>query len=188
MGYTMKTTIIRAVAALALAATAVMAPMAADAYTDPAVVTVTPSVATAGDVATFTTDRPVYQGDEDVVISVTGGAAKSITLASVVTETNDSLRSKAVDGNLKTPVRFPRNAKGVYYFTFTGTKSGIVLHASVTIAEPGSPASPAEGGLAVTGFDAGTTIGLWAAGGALVVAGGAVAVGAAIRRRPGADS
>lgn len=188
MGHIMKTTIIRAVTALALAAAALMAPTAANAYTDPAAVSVTPSNATPGGVATFTTDRAAYQGDEEIVISVTGGAAKSITLASVATETNDSLRSKAVNGYLKTPVRFPSNAKGVYYFTFTGAKSGVVLHASVTINQPGSSTSPAKGGLAVTGFDAGSTAGLWVAGGALLVAGGAVAVGAVVRRRRSAES
>lgn len=188
MGHTMKTKIIRAVAALSLAAAALMAPTAANAYTDPAAITVTPSVAAPGGVATFTTDRAAYQGNEDIVISVTGGAANSITLASVATETNKSLRSKAVNGYLKTPVRFPSNAKGVYNFTFTGATSGVVLHASVTVTQAGSSTSPAKGGLAVTGFDAGSTAGLWVAGGALAVAGGAVAIGAAVRRRRGAQS
>ncbi len=183
MGHTMKTTIIRAVAALSLAAAALMAPAAANAYTDPAVISVTPSVAAPGGVAAFATDRAPFQGNEDIVISVTGGAANSITLASVATETNNSLRSKAVNGYLKTSVRFPSNAKGVYNFTFTGATSGVVLHSSVTVTQPGSLTSPAKGGLAVTGFDAGSTTGLWLAGGALVVAGGAVAVGAVVRRR-----
>ena len=48
----MKTTIIRAVVALSLAAAALMAPTAANAYTDPAVITVSPSVLTVGDTAT----------------------------------------------------------------------------------------------------------------------------------------
>lgn len=188
MGHTMKTTIIRAVAALSLAAAALMAPTAANAYTDPAVIAVTPSVATPGGVATFTTDRAPYLGDEEIIVSVTGGAAKSITLASVATETNDSLRSKAVNGYLKTPVRFPSNAKGVYYFTFTGATSGVVLHSSVTVTPAGSSTSPAKGGLAVTGFDGGSTAGLWIAGGALVIGGGALAVGTVIRRRRNAAS
>ncbi len=188
MGHTMKTTIIRAVAALSLAAAALTAPTAANAYTDPAVVRVTPSVATPGGVATFTTDLAPYQGDEEILISVTGGAAKSITLASVATETNDSLRTRAVGGHLKTPVRFPSNAKGTYYFTFTGAASGVVLHATVTVSSSGTSTSPAKGGLAVTGFDADSTTGLWVAGGALVLAGGAVAIGAVARRRRSTQS
>ena len=188
MGHTMKTKIVRAVVALSLAAAALMAPTAANAYTDPAVISVSPSVAAPGGVATFTTDRAAYQGDEEIIVSVTGGAAKSITLASVATETNDSLRSRAVNGYLKTPVRFPGNAKGVYYFTFTGATSGLVLHSSVTVTPAGSSTSPAKGGLAVTGFDADNTAGLWIAGGALVLAGGAVAVGTVVRRRRSAQS
>lgn len=183
MGHTMRTTIIRAVAALSLAAAALTAPTAASAYTDPAVIAVTPSVATPGGVATFTTDRAPYLGDEEIVISVTGGAAKGITLASVATETNDSLRSQAVNGALATPVRFPTDARGVYYFTFTGVRSGVVLHSSVTITPAGSSSAPAKGGLAVTGFDGGSTAGLWIAGGTLVVGGGALAVGSLVRRR-----
>lgn len=184
----MKTTIIRAVVALSFAAAALMAPTAANAYTDPAVVSVTPSVATPGGVATFTTEAAPFTGDEIVIISATGGAAKSITLASVAIETNDSLRSKAVNGYLKAPVRLPSNAKGTYYFTFTGAESGVVLHSTITVTSAGTNTSPAKGGLAVTGFDADNTAGLWIAGGALVLGGGAVAIGTVVRRRRSAQS
>lgn len=187
MGHTMKTTIIRAVAALSIAAAALMAPTAANAYTDPVVVSVTPSVVVAGDTATFTTSAATLDGDEDVLISVTGIAANGITLASVATETNTSLRSRAVDGYLKAQVHFPANAKGLYSFTFTGARSGIVLHASVPVSDPragaGAPTAPAKSGLAVTGFDAGATAGLWLTGGALVAAGAAVGIGTIVRRR-----
>ncbi len=181
MGHTMKTTIIRAVAALSLAAAALMAPTAANAYTDPAPVSVSPSVTTAGGVATFTTNTAVFTGNEDIVISVTGAAANSITLASVAIETNNSLRSKAVNGTLQTKVRFPATAKGTYNFTFTGAQSGVVLHSSVTVS--GSPSAPSKGGLAVTGFDASSTTGLWLAGGALLAGGAAVGIGSVVRRR-----
>lgn len=187
MGHTMKTTIVRAVAALSLAAAALLTPTTANAYTDPAVVLVTPSVPVAGGVATFTTASAAFQGDEEVLVSVTGAAANSVTLASVAVETNTSLRSRAAGGFLNTPVRFPANAKGQYTFTFTGVESKVVLHAGVTVGEPtavvGAPTAPANGGLAVTGFDAGSTTGLWLTGGALVTAGAAVAIGAIARRR-----
>lgn len=183
MGHTMKTTIIRAVAALSLAAAALLTPTAANAYTDPSAVSVTPSTVAPNGTATFTTDRPIFDGDEDVAISVTGVAAKGITLASIASETNDSLRTKAVGGNLRTPVHFPANAKGVYTLTFTGARSGIVLHSSVTITPVGAPSAPAQGGLAVTGFDAGSTTGLWLTGAAFLVGGSAVGIGAVVRRR-----
>jgi hypothetical protein len=51
-----------------------MAPTAANAYTDPAVISVSPSVAAPGGVATFTTDRAAYQGDEEIIVSVTGAS------------------------------------------------------------------------------------------------------------------
>ncbi|WP_295782712.1 hypothetical protein [uncultured Microbacterium sp.] len=176
----MKTTILRAIAALSLAAAAVMAPTAANAYVDPAVVIATPPVIPAGGQTVFTTNRPALQGDEDVLISVSGVNANGIALASVV-QTNTTLRSKAINGSLRVPVTVPQNASGRYDFTFTGARSGTVLHGSVTVT--GTPSSPAKGGLAVTGFDAGATTGVWIAGAGLVVAGGAVVVGAAIRRR-----
>ncbi|WP_150953086.1 hypothetical protein [Microbacterium testaceum] len=180
MGHTMKTRIIQAVAALSLAAAALWAPTAANAYTDPAVVTATPAVVAPGGSTTFTTNTAPYQGDEDVLISVTGVNANGVTLASVV-QTNTSLRSKAVNGKLDVPVKLPANASGTYYLTFTGARSGVVLHSSITV--QGSASTPAKGGLAITGFDAGSTAGLWIAGGGLVVAGGAVTVGALMRRR-----
>lgn len=188
MGHTMKTTIIRAVAALSLAAAALMAPTAANAYTDPAVVTVSPSVATPGGVVTFTTGRAAFQGSEDIAISATGTAAKGLALASVTTETNDTLRSQAINGNLNAQVRFPTTAKGVYSFTFTGTQSGVVLHASVTVNAAGAPSAPARGGLAVTGFDAGSTTGLWLTGAALLAGGAAVGIGTVVRRRRASKS
>ncbi|WP_144782823.1 hypothetical protein [Microbacterium sp. BH-3-3-3] len=181
----MKTTIIRAVAALSLAAAALLVPATANAYTDPAVVTATPAVVAPGGQTTFTTSSAPYQGDEEVLISVTGVNANGVTLASVV-QTNNSLRTKAVNGKLMVPVKLPANATGTYNLTFTGTKSGIVLRSTITVA--GSSSTPAKGGLAITGFDAGSTAGLWIAGGGLVVAGGAVAVGVLVRRRRAATN
>ncbi|MFJ4037375.1 hypothetical protein ACIPVB_04775 [Microbacterium sp. NPDC090007] len=176
----MKTTILRAIVAVSIAAAAVMAPTAANAYVDPVTVIATPSVIPAGGQTTFTTSRPALQGDEDILISITGTNANGVTLASVV-QTNTSLRSKAVNGDLRVPVTFPQNARGRYDVTFTGARSGTVLRGSVTVT--GSPSSPAKGGLAVTGFDASTSTGIWLAGTGLVVAGGAVVAGAAVRRR-----
>lgn len=184
----MKTTIIRAVAALSLAAAALMAPTAANAYTDPAVITVSPSVLTVGDTATFTTSGAPFEGDEQILISITGAAANSVTLASVATETNNSLRTQAVAGALRTRITFPAPTKGVYSLTFTGAKSGVVLHSSVTVNPVGAPTAPAKGGLAVTGFDAGSTTGLWLTGAALLVGGAAVGIGTVARRRRASKS
>lgn len=185
MGHTMKTTIIRAVAALSLAAAALMAPTAANAYTDAGAIVANPATLPAGDVTTFTTPGTPFVGDEDVLISVTGINASGITLASAKVETNTSLRGKSSNGSLRVPVKMPANGKGSYDFTFTGASSGHVLHATVTLttADSGSASNPSKGGLAVTGVDGGAATGLWIGGGALVLAGGAVAIGASVRRR-----
>lgn len=187
MGHIMKTTIIRAVAALSLAAAALMAPTAANAYTDPAAVSVSPSTVVPGGSATFTTSTAPFQTDEQVAISITGANASAVTLGSVAVQTNNSLSTTAAFGKLNVAIKLPSNATGTYYLTFTGLSSKVVLHSSVVVTAPTS-GNTSKGGLAVTGFDANSTAGFWVAGAALVAAGGAVAVGAAVRRRRQAAS
>lgn len=184
MGLTMKNTILRAVAALSLAAAALMAPTAAHAYTDPAVVIATPSTITAGGTSTFTTDLAPFATSESIQISITGESAGGAKLAFVkaAVETNASLTTQAVQGKLNVPITFPTNGLGTYDLTFTGATSGVVLHSQITVVAPSS-ASGSKAGLAVTGIDTDNTLGLWLAGGALVVAGAAVGIGAAVRRR-----
>ncbi|MDQ1123301.1 hypothetical protein [Microbacterium trichothecenolyticum] len=179
----MKTTMIRAVAALSLAAAALMAPTAANAYTDPAPVSVSPSTATPGGTVIFTTTQAPFQGSEQIAISINGANANSVTLGSVAAQTNNSLSTAADNGKLNVKIKLPSNASGTYYLTFTGQTSKTVLHASLVVSPANSASNPAKGGLAVTGFDAGRTTGLWVAGGALVAAGGAVAIGTIVRRR-----
>lgn len=178
----MKSSILRAAAALSLAAAAFLAPTAANAYTDPFVVVATPSTFAAGNVSVFTTDEAPFQGDEEIAISVTGENANGVTLGVVkaVRETSTSLRTRGVAGKLNVPLRFPSTASGRYDLTFTGLTSGVVAHASVFVT---APTSPSTGGLAVTGSDPGSTVGLWVAGGALVATGTVLGVGAAARRR-----
>lgn len=184
MGPTMKNTILRAAAALSLAAIALMAPTAANAYTDPAVVIATPSTITAGSTSTFTTDLAPYDASEEILISITGENAGGAKLAMVKTavETNATLRTRAVQGKLNVPIAFPSNGIGTYDLTFTGVTSKVVLHSRITVVAPGTK-TPSKAGLAVTGIASDDTVGLWIAGGALVVAGAAVGIGATVRRR-----
>ncbi len=180
----MKNTILRAAAALSLAAAALMAPTAANAYVDPAVVIATPDTITAGSVSTFTTDLAPFEASEEIVISITGENASGAALAMVKTaiETNATLRTHAVQGKLNVPITFPSNGVGTYDLTFTGVTSNVVLHSRITVLAPGST-TPSKAGLAVTGIDSDDTVGLWIGGAALVVAGAAVVIGAAARRR-----
>ncbi|MDF2664164.1 MAG: in-like serine protease [Microbacterium sp.] len=183
----MKTTILRAAAALSLAAVALLAPTAANAYVDPSAAIATPSTIAPGQTSTFTTNGAPFTDDEDVLISITGENASGATLGMVKTaiETNTVLRTRAKAGALAVPIVFPSNAIGTYDLTFTGTVSGKVLHARVVVSkESASPSTPpSTSTLAKTGIDGGTTAGLWIAGGALIVTGAAVGVGAVLRRR-----
>lgn len=180
----MKNTILRAATALSLAAVALMAPTAANAYTDPAVVIATPSTITAGSTSTFTTDLAPYDASEEILISIRGENATGAKLAMVKTavETNATLRTRAVQGKLSVPIAFPANGLGTYDLTFTGATSNVVLHSRVTVVAAGTK-TPAQAGLAVTGVDGDNSVGLWLAGGALIVAGASVGIGAAVRRR-----
>jgi len=179
----MKTTILRAAAALSLAAVALLAPTAANAYVDPSAAIATPSTIAPGQTSTFTTNGAPFTNDEDILISITGENASGATLGMVKTaiETNTVLHTRAKAGALDVPIAFPSNAIGTYDLTFTGTVSGKVLHARVVVSK--ESASPAANTLAKTGIDGGTTAGLWIAGGALIITGAAVGVGAVLRRR-----
>ena len=183
----MKNTILRAAAAISLAAAVVMAPTVANAYVDPSTAIATPSTIAPGQTSTFTTNGAPFTGDEEVLISLTGENASGATLGMVkaAVQTNTSLRSHAKAGALAVPITFPSNASGVYNLTFTGATSGTVVRAQMTVssasAAPSTP--PSTGGLAKTGIDGGSMTGLWVAGGALVVAGAAVGAGAVLRRR-----
>jgi len=183
----MKITILRAAAAISLAAAALLAPTAANAYVDPSAVVVTPSTIAPGQSATFTTNGAPFTGDEDVVISVTGENASGATLGMVKAgvETNTALRTRAKAGKLAVPIAFPANAVGTYDLTFTGQTSGKVVRAQVFVSSASSAPTtpPSPNGLAKTGIDDGVTAALWVAGGALILAGAAVGVGAAARRR-----
>lgn len=180
----MKNSILRAAAALSLVAVALMAPTAAHAYPDPAVVIATPATIAPNNTSTFTTDRAPFNASEDIRITITGENANGARLAFIKTaiETNTMLTTRAVQGKLNVPILFPQNASGMYDLTFTGVTSGVVLRTSITVTPAGTK-PPSKAGLAVTGFNSDSAAGLWIAGGALVVAGAAVGVGAAVRRR-----
>ncbi len=79
--------------------------------------------------ATFTTDRPIFDGDEDIAISVTGVAARraSPSRRSLPRPTT-RCEPKAVGGNLRAQVHFPANAKGVYTLPSPACADGVVLH------------------------------------------------------------
>jgi hypothetical protein len=157
----MENTILRAAGALSLAAVALVAPTTAHAYTDPAVVVATPSTITAGGISTFTADLAPFATSESIQISITGESAGGAKLAFVkaAVETDASLTTQAVQGKLNVPITFSTNGLGTYDLTFAGATSGVALHSQITVVAPHST-SGSKAGLAVTGIDTDSTLGL----------------------------
>lgn len=184
MGATMKNKFVRLTAALAIAAGAALAvPTAANAYPDPPTAEVSGLVVPGG-VVTLTSPADYFVGNEAVGITITGESANGITLGmlKMAIETNSSLRAQAVDGDLSVNLRFPTSAAGTYDVTFVGLESGRTLTGTVTTAAAGGGSNAGGSGLPATGLDSGSLLGLWVGGGALVLAGGAIAVGTTVRR------
>ncbi len=191
MGATMTNKLVRASAALALAAGLALAvPTAANAYTDPVVAETTGS---AGPNGTLGVSIPAgtMAANEAVGLSVTGESALGITTAIVKTavETNSSLRTQAdASGAVAVNLKFPATASGAYSITLVGLESGrsvSLVAGDATGAGTGTGTGGSgsnASGLPATGLDSGSLLGLWVGGGALVLAGGAIAVGTTVRR------
>jgi len=185
----MKSSFVRFAAAAALATGVALAvPSAALAYTDPVVAETTGS---AGPNSTLGISVPAgtMTPNEPVGLSVTGESALGITTAIVKTaiETNSSLRTQAdAAGSVNVALKFPATASGAYSITLVGEVSGtaVTVAAGTPAGGAGGGTAPGSnaGGLPATGMDSGSLLGLWVGGGALVLAGGAIAVGTTVRR------
>jgi len=178
----MKLRFIKAAAATAIAAAAVLAvPVAANAYpaADPDIAvsgTLTP-----GSTVTVTAEPGTFVAGETVTIFLSGESASGASLAFVkfAYEANANLgtTTAAADGALATGIKLPSNASGEYTVTAVGA-SGATATTSFTISATGSGT-----GLPDTGGDSGALLGLWIGGGALVLAGTGVAVASTVRRQ-----
>jgi LPXTG-motif cell wall-anchored protein len=186
MGATMKNNkLVRFAAALSLAAAATLAvPSVANAYVDPAA-----PVVIQNNTAQISVPSGTFSGNETVGITVTGENASAITTAMVklAVETNSSLRTQASNGAVNVALKFPADASGTYNVTLVGLTSGRSVSRTVATAVASGSGSTGTGstgsGLPATGLDSGSLLGLWVGGGALVLAGGAIAVGATVRRQ-----
>ncbi|TXK15390.1 LPXTG cell wall anchor domain-containing protein [Microbacterium saccharophilum] len=179
----MKLRLPQAVATVALAAGLVFAPIAANATTyNPTVpsgstVTIAPGAPVT---ITFTGFAP----NELVRFFLTGENASGATLAAAkfVYQTNVPIGSKTATaaGAVAPTVTLPSNATGSYTLTATGATSTASATATITVAA-------ASGGstLPNTGGDSGQLLGLWIGGGALLLAGGGIAVATTVRRQRG---
>ncbi|MBW9094141.1 LPXTG cell wall anchor domain-containing protein [Microbacterium jejuense] len=167
------------IATLALGAV-VASPAAASAstiYPPSGSCTTTPATAQAGDTVVFACAAETFSADETVTITVTGenGADASIGMVRFAITTASSTTKSAADGSLAPiDITLPSNATGTYNIAaVSATSAGGTAAVSITGAD----------GLPSTGLDQGQTVGLWIGGGVLLLAGAALAIVAAVRRR-----
>ncbi|AIV39427.1 MULTISPECIES: hypothetical protein [unclassified Curtobacterium] len=177
------------IAAAVLAGAAFIAiPTAANAagYAPDSSVSVSGSYVAGGTANVSFTDG-AFQNGETVNVQVTGAGA--VTLGALPTTTVSKAYTASPTGALVVKVTFPAGASGTYNLTATGATSGVVGLASFTVA-PGDTAvtvgsngnSGTPGQLAFTGGTI-STLGLWAAGGAIVLGGGLLVARKSVRRQ-----
>lgn len=188
-GALMKLKFAQATAALSIAAAAILAPVVATSASaavlpyPPA-----PSTVVSGNNVTINFEPGSFSSNETVTIFLNGFNASAATLATIKTASNGPARLGTVEssanGSAGTTIVLPSNATGTY--TVTGTSPSRPEGVSVTFTVAGTGTGGDGGGqgsLPATGMDSGSLLGLWVGGGALVLAGGAVAVGTAVHRQ-----
>lgn len=140
----------------------------------------------AGGTAVVVFNNNVFEAGETVNVQVTGAGA--VTLGALPTTTVSKAYTANADGGLTIRVTFPAGGSGTYNLTATGANA--IGTAFFTIA----PAAGGTGTVGSTGnsgtpgqlaFTGGTisTLGLWAAGGAIVLGGGLLVVRKSVRRQ-----
>ena len=169
---------------IALAATLVVGavlavPAAANAstiYPPSGSCTTTPATTQAGGSIAFECASETFSPDESITITVTGenGSAARIGMIKFAITTASGNATSEADGSLAAvDITLPSNASGTYNIAaVSSTSAGGTAAITITGAD----------GLPATGLDQGQTLGLWIGGGALLLAGAALAVVAAVRR------
>ncbi|MDM7891953.1 sortase [Curtobacterium caseinilyticum] len=143
----------------------------------------------AGGTAVVNFNDNVFAAGETVNVQVTGAGA--VTLGALPTTTVSKTYTADANGGLTIRVTFPAGGSGTYNLTATGATSGTVGTAFFSIAPAAGGTGTTVGSTGGTGtpgelaFTGGTisTLGLWAAGGALVLGGGLLVVRKSVRRQ-----
>lgn len=180
----MKNRFIKAAAATAIAAAAVFAaPAIANAYT-PAPVGGSSVSITAGGSATISFNN--FEPNETVTGTLTGenAAAGSVAFVKFAVTSTSTTKTANAAGEVSFQVTLPANASGEYALTANGAVSGA---STVTISVPAAAGGAGSGTLPATGGDNAALLGLWIGGGALVLAGGSIAVASTVRRHRNAE-
>ena len=175
----MKLSLVRSAAAVALAAAALFAaPAAANAYTE-----------TPGPGETYampTVPAGVFVPGETVSILLSGEDANfaSAGFVQAVYVANANIGSvTATSSGVNYSITLPSTASGSYSVLLTSPSNPGGYSASLTAGAGATGGGAGGTGLPSTGLDSNSLLGLWVGGGALVLAGGAVAVAAAVRRQ-----
>ncbi len=138
--------------------------------------TTSPTTTQAGGTVSFECAAETFSSEEAVTITVTGenGAAAEIGMVRFAITTATGAAESEADGSLTAvDITLPSDATGTYNVAaVSATSAGGTAAITVTGAD----------GLPSTGLDSGTTLGLWIGGGALLVAGAALAIAAGVRR------
>ncbi|MCL9664423.1 sortase [Curtobacterium albidum] len=141
----------------------------------------------AGGTAVVAFTPGAFIGGETVRVQVTG--AGTVTLGALPVTTTSRDYTANADGSLNVRVTFPVGGSGTYNLTATGVQSTTIGRAVFTIAPAGTAGTVGSTGNSGTpgqlAFTGGTisTLGLWAAGGAIVLGGGLLVVRKSVRRQ-----
>jgi hypothetical protein len=186
----MKRTLIKASAATALVAGALfMTPTVANAYTPPPSGTVSSTTVGPGGSFTFGAPADVFEPGETVTISLTGENASGATLGfvkfAVETQALGTVTAGSNGGFGAVKITLPSNASGRYTVLATSASNPVGISASVTTS---TSSGTDDDGLAATGLDSAALLPIWIGGGALVLAGGGLAVAATVRRNRKQDA
>lgn len=176
----------RAAFALALVAAFVGLPTAAQAssiYPPTGSCTVSPAAITPGASLQFSCAANTFAANETVTITITGENGQGAAIGAVkfaISTASGTVRSTASGALPETQITLPGNASGVYNITAVSETSA---GSTATVTSTNGTSPSADGSLPITGLNGASLLAVWVGAGALVLAGGVLAVTAAVRRR-----
>lgn len=181
----MKRTFLKATATTALVAGALfITPTIANAsYTPPETGTVSSTSVAPGGSFNFSVPAEVFAPGESVTISLTGESALGASLGfvkfAVETKSLGTVTASGSGGVAPVKITLPSNASGRYTVLATSESNPTGVTAYVAAA---AATGTDDDNLATTGLDNAALLPIWLGGGALVLAGGGLAVAATVRR------
>ncbi|MFF3028967.1 cell wall protein [Microbacterium sp. NPDC057944] len=184
----MKRSFIKAAATTALVAGALLLTPAfagATSYTPPSTGTVSAATVAPGGTFTFSAPAEIFAPGESVTISLTGenalGASLGFVKFAIETKALGTVSAGSNGGLGAVSITLPSNASGRYSVLATSESNPTGIAAYVST-DAGAGTGTGDDGLAATGADSSALLPIWIGGGALVLAGGGLAVAATVHR------